>query len=78
MGKIDGETAAAMAVCVYGTPCDHAGLESVCAPASVPIIYDAAHSFASKINGRPGADALGRASATSFHAIRGLNSHNPE
>ena len=37
----------------YGAPCDHAGLESVCAPASVPIIYDAAHSFASKINGRP-------------------------
>ena len=66
-----------MAVRVYGTPCDHAGLESVCAPASVPIIYDAAHSFASKINGRP-VLTLGRASSTSFHAIQGLNSHNPE
>ena len=50
---IDEDTAAVLAVHVYGAPCDHAGLESVCAPASVPIIYDAAHSFASKINGRP-------------------------
>ena len=75
MGKIDGETAAAMAVRVYGTPCDHAGLE--CASAGVPIVYDAAHSFGSKINGRS-VLTPGRASATSFHAIRGLNSHNPE
>jgi len=77
MGKIDEDTAAVLAVHVYGAPCDYAGLESVCAPASVPIIYDAAHSFASKINGRS-VLTLGRASSTSFHAIRGLNSHNPE
>ena len=69
MGKIDEDTAAVLAVHVYGAPCDYAGLESVCAPASVPIIYDAAHSFASKINGRP-VLTLGRASAPCLFPVR--------
>ena len=48
---IDEDTAAVLAVHVYGAPCDYAGLE--CASAGVPIVYDAAHSFGSKTNGRP-------------------------
>ena len=66
---ISSRTSAILATHVYGTPCDDARLSEICDPLDIPIIYDAAHAFGVRVDGRS-ALALGRASSTSFHATK--------
>ncbi|MEN0000153.1 MAG: DegT/DnrJ/EryC1/StrS family aminotransferase [Pseudomonadota bacterium] len=66
---VDEDVAAVLPVHVFGTPCDHGALQAICDDAGMPLVYDAAHSFATKLDGRS-VFALGTASATSFHATK--------
>jgi dTDP-4-amino-4,6-dideoxygalactose transaminase len=64
----DGVTAI-MATHVYGTPCDHAGLDAIARARGIPLIYDAAHAFGVTVNGEP-VLRWGDASSVSFHATK--------
>lgn len=69
---ITGKTSAILAVHVYGTVCDLDGLQSVADRHGLKLIYDAAHSFGTTVNGRP-IGAFGDASVFSFHATKLFN-----
>lgn len=65
-------TRAIMPVHVYGSPCDTAGFEVLGKRYGLPVIYDAAHAFGVRINGKPLLDA-GDISTLSFHATKVFN-----
>jgi dTDP-4-amino-4,6-dideoxygalactose transaminase len=58
-----------LAVHVYGTPCDVAGLQRVADAHGLRIIYDAAHAFSTRIGDR-GIGSFGDATMFSFHATK--------
>jgi len=62
-------TSAILAVHVYGTPCDVAALQRVADRHRVRIVYDAAHAFGARIDGR-GIGAFGDVTMFSFHATK--------
>ena len=66
---IDAETQAILAVHVYGHACDVAALAAIARRKNLKIIYDAAHAFGSKLDGRSLA-AYGDVSVFSFHATK--------
>jgi len=66
------KTKAVLAVHVYGTLCDHAGLSAVCQAQGLKLIYDAAHAFASDHFGLSTA-AMGDLSVFSLHANKLYN-----
>lgn len=66
---IDGDTEAVLAVHVYGYACDVAALADIARRRNLRVIYDAAHAFGSKLNGRHLA-AYGDISVLSFHATK--------
>ena len=66
---MDEDVAAVLPVHVFGTPCDHEALQAICDDANIPLVYDAAHSFATRLDGRS-VFALGTVSSTSFHATK--------
>lgn len=67
--KISKNTVAVLVTHVYGNPCDVAGLESLSRRHKLPVIYDCAHGFGVKLNGRS-LFSLGDISTASFHSTK--------
>ena len=63
------ETEAILAVHVYGYACDVLAIEAIARRHNLKVLYDAAHTFGSSLNGRALA-SYGDASALSFHATK--------
>jgi dTDP-4-amino-4,6-dideoxygalactose transaminase len=66
---ITSRTSAILAVHVYGLPCDVAGIQTVADRHGLRVVYDAAHAFGTRIDGRLVTD-FGDASMLSFHATK--------
>ncbi len=66
---ITSKTQAILATHVYGHPCEVNVIESISKKHGLKVIYDAAHAFGTKINGRSILD-YGDASTCSFHATK--------
>jgi dTDP-4-amino-4,6-dideoxygalactose transaminase len=62
-------TSAILATHVYGFPCDVAAIEGVARRHGLKVIYDAAHAFGCKLNGRS-LSSFGNVSCLSFHATK--------
>lgn len=58
-----------VAVHVYGNPCDVEAIDAFASARRIPVIYDAAHAFASRLDGRS-ILGWGDASTLSFHATK--------
>ncbi len=67
--KITDDTSAILATHVYGNPCDIEKIQSIAKKYNLQVIYDAAHCFGSKYQGRSVLE-FGDISATSFHATK--------
>lgn len=66
------QTTAIMPVHVYGTPCDIDAIQAIADKHGLKIIYDAAHAFGVKQNGKS-VLAAGDMSTLSFHATKVFN-----
>lgn len=66
---ITADTSAILATHVYGIPCDIPAIAKIAEKHSIKVIYDAAHSFGSKLDGRSVLD-YGDISSCSFHATK--------
>jgi dTDP-4-amino-4,6-dideoxygalactose transaminase len=62
-------TTGILAVHVYGNPCDVEALQRIADRHRLRLIYDAAHAFGARVNGRPIA-TFGDATMFSFHATK--------
>jgi len=75
-GKIEDlvteKTSAIIPVHVYGNICDSDSIQRIADKYGLKVIYDAAHAFGVRINGK-GAAELGDASMFSFHATKVFN-----
>lgn len=67
--KVTDKTVAILATHVFGAPCDHDRLKDLAKKHNLKLIYDAAHTFGSKVNGRS-VCSLGDMSTLSFHATK--------
>lgn len=65
-------TSAILGVHCYGNPCAVDAIEAIAAKHGLCVIYDAAHAFGVRLNGR-GVFAHGDFSAASFHATKAFN-----
>lgn len=63
------ETSAILATHVFGNPCNVRAIEDIAARHSLKVIYDAAHAFGVRVDGRS-IYAYGDISAASFHATK--------
>jgi len=72
-GKIESmitpQTTGILAVHVFGTPCDVAGIQEVADRYGLRVVYDAAHAFGVELHGR-GIGTFGDISMFSFHATK--------
>jgi dTDP-4-amino-4,6-dideoxygalactose transaminase len=66
---ITSRTSGILAVHVYGMPCDVAGIQTVADRQGLRVVYDAAHAFGTRIDGKLVTD-FGDASMLSFHATK--------
>jgi dTDP-4-amino-4,6-dideoxygalactose transaminase len=66
---INSQTSAIVPVHVYGNPCDLVALEKIATQNNLKLIYDAAHAFNIKVEGRS-IMSFGDASIVSFHATK--------
>ena len=66
---VTARTTALVATHVYGNPCDVAGLAAVARRHKLRVIYDAAHCFGAKYDGRA-LSAYGDVATLSFHATK--------
>lgn len=66
---VSANTSAILGVHVYGTPCDVEALDQISRRHGLRVIYDAAHAFSTRLDGRPIAD-WGDASMFSLHATK--------
>lgn len=66
---ITDKTSAIVPVHVYGTVCDVEGIQEIADKYNLKVIYDAAHAFGVKVNGK-GIGSFGNASMFSFHATK--------
>lgn len=66
------ETSAILPVHVYGYPCKVERIEEIAKKYSLKVIYDAAHTFGARLNGRSLCD-FGDMSVLSFHATKVFN-----
>ena len=66
------KTTAIMPVHVYGTPCDTERIQAIADKYGLKVIYDAAHAFGVKVNGKSILEA-GDMSTLSFHATKVYN-----
>lgn len=66
------KTTAIMPVHVYGTPCDTERIQAIADKYGLKVIYDAAHAFGVKVNGKS-ILAAGDMSTLSFHATKVYN-----
>jgi dTDP-4-amino-4,6-dideoxygalactose transaminase len=67
--KITPKTVAILATHVYGLPCDVEKIEAIAKKHNLKVIYDAAHAFGVKINGKSLLN-FGDISTCSFHATK--------
>jgi dTDP-4-amino-4,6-dideoxygalactose transaminase len=65
-------TTGIMPVHVYGTPCNHGAISEIASRHGLRVLYDAAHAFGVKVNGRS-VLADGDYAALSFHATKVFN-----
>ena len=65
-------TSAILGVHCYGNPCDVAAIADIARRHDLAVIYDAAHAFGVRLNGR-GVFAYGDYSGVSFHATKAFN-----
>lgn len=63
------QTSAILATHVYGNPCDVEAIERIASKHDLKVIYDAAHAFGVKLNGKSVFE-YGDISTTSFHATK--------
>lgn len=63
------DTAAILATHVYGNACDVAALSAIANERSIPVIYDAAHAFGVRLNGKS-LLTYGDVSTLSFHSTK--------
>jgi len=63
------KTTAILGVHVYGTPCDVDALSGIAARRGLRVVYDGAHAFGVRIDGR-GVGTFGDATMFSFHATK--------
>jgi dTDP-4-amino-4,6-dideoxygalactose transaminase len=68
-GLITPKTSAIVAVHVYGYPCAVKEIDDIAKRHGLKVIYDSAHAFGERINGRPITD-FGDVSMYSFHATK--------
>lgn len=66
-------TSAILPIHVYGNVCDYEAIDSIAQKYGLKVIYDAAHAFGIRVNGKSIAD-LGDASMFSFHATKVFHS----
>jgi dTDP-4-amino-4,6-dideoxygalactose transaminase len=66
-------TTAIMPVHVYGTPCDVEGIQKIADTYGLKVIYDAAHSFGTRLAGGGNVFDHGDLSVLSFHATKVFN-----
>ncbi len=66
------KTVAIMPVHVYGTPCDTDAIQKIAEKHHLKVIYDAAHAFGVRVNGKSVLEA-GDISTLSFHATKVYN-----
>ncbi len=69
---IDSNTSAILPVHCYGLPCDIEGFRKLSHKTGIPVIYDAAHAFGVKVNGKS-LLSEGSASIVSTHATKVFN-----
>ena len=69
---IDSNTSAILPVHCYGLPCDIEGFSKLSRKTGIPVIYDAAHAFGVKVNGKS-LISEGSASIVSTHATKAFN-----
>ena len=69
---ITSKTTAIMPVHVYGNPCDTEAIQAIADKYGLKVIYDAAHAFGVKVDGRSVLNA-GDISTLSFHATKTYN-----
>ncbi|SEP32296.1 dTDP-4-amino-4,6-dideoxygalactose transaminase [Methylobacterium sp. UNC300MFChir4.1] len=62
-------TTGILAVHVYGNPCDVEAIERIARKHRLKVLYDGAHAFGTRVNGRPIA-SYGDATMFSFHATK--------
>lgn len=67
------KTTAILAVHVYGYPCDVAALSDIATRHNIKLIYDAAHAFGVKVDGKSISE-FGDLSMFSFHATKAFHS----
>ncbi len=67
--KITEKTSAIMGTHIYGIPCDVHKIRSIAENYNLKVIYDAAHAFGVKLNGKA-LSSFGDLSALSFHATK--------
>jgi dTDP-4-amino-4,6-dideoxygalactose transaminase len=66
------QTSAIVGVHLWGSRCDTDAIEAMASDRGIPVIYDAAHSFACSADGRP-IGSFGAAEVFSFHATKFVN-----
>jgi dTDP-4-amino-4,6-dideoxygalactose transaminase len=66
---ITAKTSAILATHVYGYPCDVEAIESIANKYNLKVIYDGAHAFGTRVNGKSLLD-YGDVSTLSFHATK--------
>ncbi len=64
-------TSAVVATHIWGAPCDTSALQAICDDAGIALVYDAAHAFGVRHQGRP-IGGFGRAEVFSLHATKVL------
>jgi dTDP-4-amino-4,6-dideoxygalactose transaminase len=69
---VTADTSAVLGVHVFGQPCDTVAIEREASDRSMKVIYDGAHAFDTRIEGRPLA-ASGDCTMLSFHATKLFN-----
>jgi len=69
---IEEDTSAILAVHCYGNPCDVDGIFEIASDNGLKVIYDAAHAFGVKVNGKS-LLSYGDLSTLSFHATKVFN-----
>lgn len=66
---ITSRTSAILGVHVYGYPCDVEAIQVIANRHGLKVVYDGAHAFGTRVNGRPITD-FGAATMLSFHATK--------
>ncbi len=70
---VSSRSCAILPVHIFGEPCDVTGINALASRHSLPVVYDAAHSFGVRLNDIPVCN-FGDLSVLSFHATKVFNS----